>query len=234
MPSRQTPWSSPVPIPPAMTKKSAQKAPGAVRKAAFTSAKPEKAASRERASLDLAAPLFDRVAAILDAARSSVVRAVNSSMVIAYWLIGREIVQELQGGDDRAGYGRNLVEQLADQLTARFGRGFSTTNLRYFRTFFLTYSARVPEIRHIGCGESSDANSKRHIQGGVLADLLAAVEQIDAERGFSDRPGWSHYRALMKVEHQAERLFMRSKPHRRDGMWPPSIVKSIPSFLPAC
>ena len=41
------------------------------------------------------AALFDRVVSILEKARASVVRAVNSNMVIAYWLIGREIVQEL-------------------------------------------------------------------------------------------------------------------------------------------
>lgn len=46
--------------------------------------------------------LFDRVAAILEQARGNVVRAVNSNMVLANWLIGREIVQELQGGEERA------------------------------------------------------------------------------------------------------------------------------------
>jgi predicted nuclease of restriction endonuclease-like (RecB) superfamily len=152
-------------------------------------------------------PLFDRVATILDNARSSAVRAVNGTMVIAYWLIGREIVLELQGGDDRAEYGKQIIKQLSDQLTARFGRGFSSTNLRYFRTFFLTYSSRVPEIRHIGCGKSFDPISNRHTGSGVLEDLLEAVEQVDAERGFSDLLGWSHYRALMKVEHRGERLF---------------------------
>ncbi len=66
-----------------------------------------------------AAPLFDRVAAILDAACSSEVRAVNSRMVVAYWLIGREIVQELQGGggDERAEYGKQVIETLSKQLT---------------------------------------------------------------------------------------------------------------------
>jgi hypothetical protein len=48
--------------------------------------------------------LFKRVAAILEQARKNVLRSVNSNMVIAYWLIGREIVQEIQGGKNRAGY----------------------------------------------------------------------------------------------------------------------------------
>lgn len=47
---------------------------------------------------------MDRVVSILERARANVVRAVNSNMVIAYWLIGREIVQELQRGEERAEY----------------------------------------------------------------------------------------------------------------------------------
>lgn len=42
--------------------------------------------------------LFERVVAILERARANVVRAVGSNMVVAYWLIGQEIVQELQRG----------------------------------------------------------------------------------------------------------------------------------------
>ncbi len=48
--------------------------------------------------------LFDRVVSILEQARGNVVRAVNSNMVLAYWLIGREIIEEIQGGDARAEY----------------------------------------------------------------------------------------------------------------------------------
>ncbi|MFN9200695.1 MAG: DUF1016 N-terminal domain-containing protein, partial [Planctomycetaceae bacterium] len=57
--------------------------------------------------------LFQRVAAILNEARSQVVRAVNTNMMLAYWLIGREIVQDLQGGEGRAEYGKQVVQELA-------------------------------------------------------------------------------------------------------------------------
>ncbi len=52
-------------------------------------------------------PLFERIVSILEQARNNVVRAVNANMVISYWLIGREIVQEIQGGVERAEYGKN-------------------------------------------------------------------------------------------------------------------------------
>lgn len=150
--------------------------------------------------------LFDRVVFILEQARANVVRSVNNNMVIAYWLIGREIVQEIQGGDERAEYGKQVIEQLSAKLTHKYGRGFSTTNLRYFRTFCTAYSNRVPEIRHIACGEFK-ASGKRHTQSGVLDALALAVAEAGAERGFSPNLGWSHYRTLMNVENQNERLF---------------------------
>jgi hypothetical protein len=63
--------------------------------------------------------LFRRVAAILDSARGNVVRSVNSNMVLAYWLIGREIVEAIQGGDQRAEYGKQVLENLSERLAAR-------------------------------------------------------------------------------------------------------------------
>jgi hypothetical protein len=64
--------------------------------------------------------VFDRVVSILEEARSNVVRAVNSNMVTAYWLIGREIVEEIQGGEDRAEYGKKVVEELSEKLTKKY------------------------------------------------------------------------------------------------------------------
>ena len=79
--------------------------------------------------------LMDRIVSILGQSHANVARSVNSNMVIAYWFIGREIVEALQGGDDRANYGDSLLDELSIQLSERFGRGFSATNLRHFRLF---------------------------------------------------------------------------------------------------
>ena len=57
--------------------------------------------------------LFDRVVFILEKARANVVRSINNNMVVAYWLIGREIIQEIQGGEERAEYGKQVIEQLS-------------------------------------------------------------------------------------------------------------------------
>jgi len=158
--------------------------------------------------------LFARVASILEQARANVVRTVNSNMVLAYWLIGREIVQEIQGGEERAEYGKQIIEDLSAQLKTRFGRGFSTTNLRYFRTFYTVYADRLPEIRQIGSGLLAP-DPKRHTQSGVLADMTEAAETVASLRGFSPTLGWSHYQLLMGVENRNERLFYEIEKERR-------------------
>jgi len=117
--------------------------------------------------------LFGRVVSILDQARGNVVRAVNSNMVLAYWLIGREIVQELQGGEKRAAYGKKVVEDLSARLTERYGQGFSVTNLWYFRQFHLAFQDRLQILHPLG-GESLEPSILRPV-GGESASF--AVER---------------------------------------------------------
>jgi hypothetical protein len=93
------------------------------------------------------------VAAIIAAARDSAARSVNAALTVAYWLIGQRLVEYEQSGRDRAEYGTALIEQLADDLAARFGRGFSRQNLQYMRQFYLAYPPN--RIRQTASGESS-------------------------------------------------------------------------------
>jgi hypothetical protein len=67
-------------------------------------------------------------------------------MVLAYWMIGREIVEEVQEGEKRAEYGKQVIEKLSEQLTDKFGKGFSAPTLWNFRQFYQTYSQREPII----------------------------------------------------------------------------------------
>ncbi|MFN2268077.1 MAG: DUF1016 N-terminal domain-containing protein [Desulfonatronovibrio sp.] len=113
--------------------------------------------------------LFSRVVTILENARSNVVRSVNSNMVLAYWMIGREIVQELQGGWERAEYGKQVLEELSDRLTKRYGSGYSLTNLKYFRTFYQVYQDRLPEIGR-PMGDQSALSAIGRPSGGELPE----------------------------------------------------------------
>ena len=177
--------------------------------------------------------LFDRVASILDQARANVVRSVNNQMVIAYWLIGCEIVEAAQGGDERAEYGKKVLEELSARLSHKYGKGFSVTNLRYFRSFYQTYSERLPEIRHMACDVSDrlDRISQIHHKAcDVLEDMSLAVEKNDSNRGFSPLLSWSHYRTLIKVANRDERQFYELEAEK-EGWSVPQLDRQINSFL---
>src|SRR5262249_45970629 len=104
---------------------------------------------------------FQRIQAILEQARAQVARSVNTEMVRAYWLVGREIVEEEQRGRERAGYGDELIAQLSDRLQEVFGRGFTPSNLRYMRLFYLAYPDLLgPKIHHAVRDESGDQASR--------------------------------------------------------------------------
>ena len=83
--------------------------------------------------------LLTEVAGLIDDARRSVARTVNTTMTTLYWLIGRRIVESEQGGKVRAGYGEELVERLSADLSARYGRGFSVRNLWHMKAFYLAW-----------------------------------------------------------------------------------------------
>jgi predicted nuclease of restriction endonuclease-like (RecB) superfamily len=91
--------------------------------------------------------VYDRIRKIIENARGNIARAINTEMVVAYWHIGREIVEEEQRGKPRADYGEAILKKLSDRLTADFGKGFDESNLRNIRSFYLSYPKR-DALRH--------------------------------------------------------------------------------------
>mgnify|MGYP000262015710 FL=1 len=84
---------------------------------------------------------YNHIKEILATARSKAYSAVNFAMVEAYWEIGKSIVEK-QGGNPTAEYGTKLIEELSKQMTADFGKGFTVTNLKYMRQFYLAFPNR--------------------------------------------------------------------------------------------
>ena len=82
--------------------------------------------------------LVSDVCTIIDEGRQKAYASVNSSMIETYWKIGKRIVEEEQCGNERAEYGKRIIEQLSNELTMRYGKGFSKRYLAYFRKFYLT------------------------------------------------------------------------------------------------
>ncbi len=165
-------------------------------------------------------PVYLRIRAILEAARVASVRSVNTSQVVANWLIGREIVEDEQKGQRKAGYGEALLERLAGLLAADFGSGYSETNLRWFRQFYVEYESLLPrEIHHAPRDKSAADSSARHAAiHHALRDKSIPVSAwpviLQMPQGRSWKPGrlhpnlsWTHYRTLLRVDKPEARAF---------------------------
>lgn len=76
---------------------------------------------------------------IITQARQKAYSAINTAMIEAYWLVGRRIVEEEQGGVSRAEYGKQILKELSTELTKEFGKGFSVGSLYYYRQFYTTF-----------------------------------------------------------------------------------------------
>ena len=96
--------------------------------------------------------LLRGVVHLLEGARRGAARSVNAIVTATYWEIGRRIVEHEQRGKKRAGYGEALIETLAADLTARFRRGFSQTNLKQMREFYLAWPIRQTASDESGTG----------------------------------------------------------------------------------
>lgn len=170
-------------------------------------------------------PIFGRIREILESARAGVVRTVNTTQVVANWLIGREIVEEEQRGRSKAGYGERLLADLSSMLMQEFGRGFSVTNLQWFRQFYVEYPDLL-KIHHSlrGGSASTESEDPRRIhhaprgESGPPAGMLESWFADTGRRSSPDVPGWipgtvnpnlswTHYRILLKVGRPAARAF---------------------------
>ena len=147
---------------------------------------------------------------LLETGRRTAARSVNAVMTATYWSIGRRIVEHEQHGARRAGYGEELMERLAGDLSARFGRGFGRSNLRQMRAFYLAYSA----IHQTPSGGSSRAvgGRKRQTASGEFA---GGASGSDAVLRFP--LPWSHYVRLLSVRTELARDFYETEALR--GGW---------------
>ena len=83
--------------------------------------------------------LYRSVKKVVDASYRFVSVAANAALVKRNWEIGRLIVEDEQGGKRKADYGKAVLEGLASRLTVEYGEGYTLTNLKYMRQFYLAF-----------------------------------------------------------------------------------------------
>src|SRR5688500_8206160 len=144
------------------------------------------------------------IVGLLEAARHSAARAVNTVMTVTYWEIGRRVVQWEQGGQERAAYGEQLILRLTADLTARVGRGFRRSNLYQMRVFYLAYAGIV---------QTPSGQSTLTPQDAVVQLHTNALE---LHRSPFPLP-WSHYVRLLAIDNPEARRFYEEEALR--GGW---------------
>lgn len=164
--------------------------------------------------------LVSGISELLEQARRTTVRAVNSVLTVTYWEIGRRIVEFEQGGKETSEYGEKLLERISADLTARHGRGFSRTNVSQMRAFYAGWEiVQTPS-------EQFEARSKcPSLSGESSAAIVQTVsghskiwQALPAESWTGAFPlSWSHYVRLMSVEKPHARAFYETEAIR--GGW---------------
>ena len=89
--------------------------------------KPSELAAADAAQLSDPALLTD-IRQLVETARQQTARAVNSALVGMYWQIGQRIREDVLK-NDRAEYGRQILQTLSEELTQDYGRGFTRSNI---------------------------------------------------------------------------------------------------------
>lgn len=112
--------------------------------------------------------IYKEIKSILDEARQSAYRAVNFTMVVAYYEIGRLIVEEEQKGNKRAGYGEALLTDLSEKLTGDFGKGFSVAGLRNYRQFYIIFSnSTIHSAVRSELPSQNDFSKRKYLKPGL-------------------------------------------------------------------
>ncbi len=142
--------------------------------------------------------LKNGIGVLLLNSRKNAARQVNQILIDTYWQIGKYIVDFEQGGEGRAAYGEGLISKLSKDLTLEFGRGFSRTNLKNFRSFYILFQiGQTPSDDSVKTVTLSGQLQK----GQTVSDLLIPSSIL------SYKLSWSHYVELIKIDQELERSF---------------------------
>lgn len=139
--------------------------------------------------------LLQNISSLLDNARKKIAVAVNQTIVLTYYEIGRMIVEDEQNGENRAEYGKAVLKDLSLHLTEKFGRGFSEDNLSNMRKFYQIYS-----------NQQISETLSRKSQNNLIPHTLSANFNLS----------WSHYLKLMRITDINERKFYEIESYKNN------------------
>jgi len=173
--------------------------------------------------------LVNDLSGILESARKASVRSINAILTAAYWLIGYRIAEyELKGLDRADYYGDKLIEKIAEDLSKKFGKGFSKRNIFLMRSFYLAYSDIfqtlsgksfvVENIRQTPSDKSliNKISQTLSAQSNLNQNSKKILQTPSAQSFFAEFSElfplpWSHYVRLLSVKDERARNFYETE-----------------------
>lgn len=154
------------------------------------------------------AQFISDIKAIVYTAKQKAYQAADTYQVVSNWLVGRRIVEQEQHGQERAQYGKHIVELASETLTAEFGKGYSIVNIKSFRKFYLTFNNLL-----IGQTPSAQSENGLPIKGQTVSAELELSKMLPSNLS------WSHYERLMRIKNEDERdWYMREAAQENWGV----------------
>ena len=153
---------------------------------------------------------------IVRSARGMAYASINFAQVQANWLLGQRIVEQMQKGEEKAEYGAYVIKLASEALTEEFGKGFSITNIKSFRKFFLTF--KDLSIGFTAWSESTPIGQAVPAQFPPnIQQTMSVKSKQKMRQAMPARLTWTHFERLMRVEDAAARdWYMREA---SEQMW---------------
>ncbi|MDR3266167.1 MAG: PDDEXK nuclease domain-containing protein [Tannerella sp.] len=174
--------------------------------------------------------LIDNVYQVHCLLQENAAKAVNFNLTVRNWLVGWYIIEYEQNGEDRAQYGKRLIDEMAKRLKDKGIKGLAPTPLRLCRTFYLTYRQIQPtisvELQRMGYeyntlflkkGQSIQPTASVELQTRnelPIREIVSAELQPESSGNYPitselllTRLSFSHFIELIRVEDDLQRLF---------------------------
>lgn len=164
------------------------------------------------------AQFISDIKAIVYTAKQKAYQAADLFQVAANWLVGRRIVEQEQNGRERAEYGKRIIELASEALTAEYGKGYSLTQIKNFKKFYLLF--RGLDIQQAMLAESTRISQTLSDQSSVLIPSKGQTPSDQFEIRYNiPNLSWSHYERLLRVKDDDERdWYMREAAEENWGV----------------
>ena len=168
---------------------------------------------------------LDSLKDIVKSARKLAYSSICFAQVQSNWLLGKRIVEQIQKGNDKAEYGKHILKIASESLTEEFGKGYSTTNLRSFRKFYLIFKdyaigQAVPDQFEKPKGQTLSAEFDESKRQALPAKLENSKQQTTSAKLENENQqalpailSWTHYERLMRIKEKEIRDWYMREAH---------------------